>query len=322
VKLHDLKPAPGSRKDRIRVGRGISAGKGKTAGRGTKGQKSRAGGNLPSWFEGGQTPAHVRLPKLHGFKRRFRVEYQVVNVGRISEYAEAGRFGAEPGKDPLTINNEVLRAAGLISNDRFPVKVLGHGDVTLKLFVAAEAFTKTAREKIETAGGFVQSTAVVVVKGETKQDRADARAAIAKEKQKAADVADAARWAVAPAATHATAPAAPAAPSAPAAKAAAPAKGESRKAAAAAARTAEREATAAEREATAAEPEPPAAEPEAPAAEPAADEAPVEVQASVADEDTEPAAPDSSDEDSAAEDSDEAPAPRRRSRKSTNSSDE
>ena len=74
MKLHDLKPAPGSRKERIRVGRGISAGKGKTAGRGTKGQKARAGGTIPSWFEGGQTPAHIRLPKLHGFKHHGRIE--------------------------------------------------------------------------------------------------------------------------------------------------------------------------------------------------------------------------------------------------------
>jgi large subunit ribosomal protein L15 len=293
VKLHDLKPAPGSRKERIRVGRGISAGKGKTAGRGTKGQKSRAGGNLPSWFEGGQTPAHVRLPKLHGFKRRFRIEYQVVNVGRLSEYAEAGRFGAEPGSAPLTINSEVLRGAGLISNDRFPVKVLGHGDVTVKLFVAAEAFTKTAREKIETAGGFVQSTAVVVPKGETKQDRADARAAIAKEKHEAAVAADAARWAATP----------PAILAAPAVKAAAPT-------------------TVAAPAAKAKAPKPvaPVAKPEAAAAEPAADEAPVEVEATTAD--TELAAPVFSEEETAAEDSDEAPAPRRRSRKSTDSADE
>ena len=310
MKLHDLKPAPGSRKDRIRVGRGISGGKGKTAGRGTKGQKSRAGASIPSWFEGGQTPAHVRLPKLHGFKRRFRVEYQVVNVGRISEYAEAGRFGSEPGKDPLTINSEVLRGAGLISNDRFPVKVLGHGDVTVKLFVAAEAFTKTAIGKIEAAGGFVQSTAVVVEKGETKQDRADARAALAKEKQKATDLAEAARWAAAPAGAPGT-PSAPApAPTVPAAKADAPAKSESRKGGAP-------KPAASEPEASAAEPET-LAEPEVSAAEPLADETPAEVEASVAE--TEPA--DSSDEELAAEDSDEPPAPRRRSRKSTDSSDE
>ena len=156
MKLHDLKPAPGSRKARTRVGRGIAAGKGKTAGRGTKGQKSRAGGTIPAWFEGGQTPAHIRLPKLHGFKQRGRIDYQVVNVGRISEYAAAGRFGAEAGSAPLTINSEVLLGAGLISTERRPVKVLGHGDVDTKLFVAADAFTKSARSKIEEAGGFVQ----------------------------------------------------------------------------------------------------------------------------------------------------------------------
>jgi large subunit ribosomal protein L15 len=157
VRLHDLRPAPGSTKPRTRVGRGIAAGKGKTAGRGTKGQKSRAGASIPGWFEGGQTPLHVRVPKLRGFKRRGRVEYQVVNVGRISEYAAAGRFGAETGaKEPLTVNAEVLAAAGLVSHADRPVKVLGAGDITIKVFAAADAFTATARSKIEAAGGFVQ----------------------------------------------------------------------------------------------------------------------------------------------------------------------
>jgi large subunit ribosomal protein L15 len=158
VKLHDLKPAPGSRKERTRVGRGIAAGKGKTAGRGTKGQKSRAGASIPAWFEGGQTPIHVRVPKLRGFKRRFKVEYQVVNVGRIAEYAAAGRFGVE-SKEPLTVNAEALASAGLIGTLRRPVKVLGLGDVDRKLFVAADAFTASARRKIEDAGGFVQQLA-------------------------------------------------------------------------------------------------------------------------------------------------------------------
>ena len=81
MKLHDLRPAAGSRKPRTRVGRGIAAGKGKTAGRGTKGQKARAGGSIPPWFEGGQTPLHIRIPKLRGFKNRFKIEYEVVNVG-------------------------------------------------------------------------------------------------------------------------------------------------------------------------------------------------------------------------------------------------
>jgi large subunit ribosomal protein L15 len=94
VKLHDLQPAPGSTKRRIRVGRGIAAGKGKTAGRGTKGQRSRSGASIPAWFEGGQTPVHVRVPKLRGFKRRGRIEYQVVN-GRISVYRGRRRFRGE-----------------------------------------------------------------------------------------------------------------------------------------------------------------------------------------------------------------------------------
>jgi len=138
------------------VGRGIAAGKGKTAGRGTKGQRSRAGASIPAWFEGGQTPVHVRVPKLRGFKPRGRVEYQVVNVGRLAEYAVAGRFGDAAAGEPLTINAEVLAASGLIRHAQKPVKVLGWGDLEAKLFVAADAFTSAARSKIEGAGGFVQ----------------------------------------------------------------------------------------------------------------------------------------------------------------------
>ena len=156
MKLHDLKPAPGSQKRRIRVGRGIAAGRGKTAGRGTKGQKSRSGASIPGWFEGGQTPIHVRVPKLRGFKPVNRVEYQVVNVGRISEYAAAGRLGAEAGSEPITVNAEVLATAGLITHADRPVKVLGDGDLEVKVFVAADAFTKSAKSKIEDAGGFIQ----------------------------------------------------------------------------------------------------------------------------------------------------------------------
>jgi large subunit ribosomal protein L15 len=160
VKLHDLKPAAGSTHRRIRVGRGIAAGKGKTAGRGTKGQKSRAGASIPAWFEGGQTPIHVRVPKLRGFKPIGRVEYQVVNIGRISAYAEAGRLG-EPltERSPYTVNPEILRAAGLITKERVPVKILGNGEVSVPMFVLADAFTTTARSKIEAAGGTFQSLA-------------------------------------------------------------------------------------------------------------------------------------------------------------------
>jgi large subunit ribosomal protein L15 len=176
MKLHDLKPAPGSVKERTRVGRGIAAGKGKTAGRGTKGQKARAGGSIPAGFEGGQTPIHRRVPKLHGFKNRFRIEYEIVNVGRVSDYAEQGRFAeaeaamAEAGLTvivakgiakgakgaPLTVNAELLHAVGLIRTLRRPVKLLGMGEVTRPLFIVADAFTGSARAKIEAAGGTAQ----------------------------------------------------------------------------------------------------------------------------------------------------------------------
>ena len=159
MRLNDLRPAEGSRVERTRVGRGVAAGKGKTAGRGTKGQKSRAGGNLPPWFEGGQTPIHIRVPKLRGFKNRFGTEYEVVNVGRIADYAERGRFGAtgEAAGGPQLVNAELLRQAGLIGSLKRPVKILGQGDVGRPLFVVADAFTRSAREKIEAAGGTAQA---------------------------------------------------------------------------------------------------------------------------------------------------------------------
>jgi large subunit ribosomal protein L15 len=172
MKLHDLRPADGSRKARTRVGRGIAAGKGKTAGRGTKGQKARTGGTIQPWFEGGQTPIHVRLPKLRGFRNPFRVEYEVVNVGRISELAETGildapelaaaadtakKGTAKAGKPaPVTVTPDILAAVGLVRSLAKPLKVLGHGDVTRPLFVVADAFSKSATAKIEAAGGTAQ----------------------------------------------------------------------------------------------------------------------------------------------------------------------
>ena len=163
MKLHDLRPADGSRTARRRVGRGIAAGQGKTAGRGTKGQKARAGGSIPAWFEGGQTPLHMRIPKLRGFKNRFKIDYEVVNIGRIAALVEAGLFepGDAPGTKrakptPITINQEILRAVGLVRSLNKPMKVLGHGDVGVALFVVADAFSKTAVAKIESAGGSTQ----------------------------------------------------------------------------------------------------------------------------------------------------------------------
>jgi large subunit ribosomal protein L15 len=156
MKLHDLHPAEGARTARTRVGRGIAAGKGKTAGRGTKGQKARTGASIPAWFEGGQTPAPQRVPKLRGFKRRFRVEYAPVNVGRINEVAALGGFGEAPGGAPIAVNPELLLAAGLLGSLRQPVKVLGQGVVDRALFVVADAFSKSASSKIEAAGGTAQ----------------------------------------------------------------------------------------------------------------------------------------------------------------------
>ena len=161
MKLHDLQPAEGSRKARIRVGRGIAAGKGKTAGRGTKGQKARAGGGIPAWFEGGQTPLHMRIPKLRGFKNRFKIEYEVVNIGAIGALAEAGAFELEGDAKkasksaPVTVNQDILRAVGLVRTLNKPLKILGAGEISTPLFVVADAFTASARSKIEAAGGSV-----------------------------------------------------------------------------------------------------------------------------------------------------------------------
>ena len=161
MKLHDLRPADGSRQPRTRVGRGIAAGKGKTAGRGTKGQKARAGGSIPPWFEGGQTPLHQRLPKLRGFKNRFKIDYEVVNIGAIGSLAERGAFDADGSAKkgakaaPITINQDILRAVGLVRTLNKPLKILGAGELPAPLFVVADAFTASARAKIEAAGGSV-----------------------------------------------------------------------------------------------------------------------------------------------------------------------
>jgi large subunit ribosomal protein L15 len=140
IKIHHLRPAPGAKRDKIRVGRGEGS-KGKTAGRGTKGTKARK--NVPVGFEGGQTPIHMRLPKLRGFKNRFRTEYQPVNVGDIARvFPDGGKVGAEE-----------LVANGLVRKGKL-VKVLGNGDVNgVKLDVTADAFSGSAQEKLVAAGG-------------------------------------------------------------------------------------------------------------------------------------------------------------------------
>jgi large subunit ribosomal protein L15 len=139
LKVHHLRPAPGSRTKKTRVGRGEGS-KGKTAGRGTKGTKARY--QVSAAFEGGQMPLHMRLPKLRGFKNRFRVEYQVVNLEKLSAlFPEGG-----------TVEVADLVAKGAV-RDSAPVKVLGDGDVTVALQVTAHAFSASAKEKIAAAGG-------------------------------------------------------------------------------------------------------------------------------------------------------------------------
>jgi large subunit ribosomal protein L15 len=141
IKLHDLKPAPGSKKARTRVGRGDGS-KGKTAGRGTKGTKARK--NVPATFEGGQMPIHMRLPKLKGFKNRFRTEYEIVNVGDISRlFPQGGAIGVAE-----------LVAKGAVRKNSL-VKVLGDGELTVKVDVSAHKFSGSAREKITAASGSV-----------------------------------------------------------------------------------------------------------------------------------------------------------------------
>jgi large subunit ribosomal protein L15 len=145
MKLHDLHPAAGSHKPPRRVGRGHGSGRGKTAGRGTKGQKSRTGSSIPAWFEGGQTPLHVRTPKLHGFKNRFRIEYAPVNLARLAE-AAAGTL----------VTPDVLVHDGILSDTKRPLKILGAGDAPAGITIHAHAFSRTAVEKLTAAGSTIQ----------------------------------------------------------------------------------------------------------------------------------------------------------------------
>jgi len=144
IELHTLKPEPGSKKRRKRVGRGIGSGHGKTATRGTKGQKARD--TIPPRFEGGQTPIHRRLPVRVGFRNVNRVEYAVVNVGTLAE-----RF--QPNE---TVTPELLKERRILRKLKDGVKVLGNGEINIPLTVHAHAVSESARAKIEAAGGTVQ----------------------------------------------------------------------------------------------------------------------------------------------------------------------
>ncbi|HLA65898.1 MAG TPA: 50S ribosomal protein L15 [Acidimicrobiia bacterium] len=142
MKLHHLKPAPGSKTSRTRVGRGVGGKGGKTAGRGTKGTGART--QVPAWFEGGQMPLYRRLPKLKGFRNRNKITYVVVNVERLNGFTKGSVVGPEE-----------LRTAGLIKR-RGQVKVLGEGALDKQLTVRAHAFSVGAVERIQAAGGSVE----------------------------------------------------------------------------------------------------------------------------------------------------------------------
>jgi large subunit ribosomal protein L15 len=142
MKLHDLRPAEGSKKKRRRVGRGIAAGQGKTAGRGTKGQRARTGRGIKPYFEGGQLPLVRRLPHTRGFTNIWRVEYEVVNLDTLDAKFDAG----------AEVTPEALAERGLVQHAEH-VKVLGNGALSKALNIKAHAFSSSAKEKIAAAGG-------------------------------------------------------------------------------------------------------------------------------------------------------------------------
>ncbi|ORU00340.1 LSU ribosomal protein L15p (L27Ae) [Anaerovibrio sp. JC8] len=144
MKLNELSPAAGSRKNAFRVGRGLGSGNGKTSGRGMKGQKSRSGGGVRTGFEGGQMPLYRRLPK-RGFKNIFANVYAEVNVETLNRF-----------EDGATVDAVALIEAGILKNVRDGVRILGNGELTKKLTVVANGFTKSAEEKITAAGGKVE----------------------------------------------------------------------------------------------------------------------------------------------------------------------
>jgi large subunit ribosomal protein L15 len=175
IKLNELSDNPGARKARMRVGRGIGSGKGKTAGRGQKGQKSRSGVSV--WgFEGGQMPLHMRLPK-RGFNNIFAKDYAEVNLGAIQKTIDAGKLDAKG-----TIDHAALKAAGLARGGKDGVRLLGKGELTTKLNLKVAGASKGAREAVEKAGGSVElierkdpAELAKAKKGKVRQARIDAR---------------------------------------------------------------------------------------------------------------------------------------------------
>ena len=150
MKLHDLRPNPGAKKKRKRVGRGIAAGQGKTAGRGTKGQGARSGGGKGPYFEGGQLPLARRLPFKRGFTNINKIYYKPVNLEQLAQF----------DFDGADVTPEILVAVGLIKKVTDPVVVLGNGELSVALTVKAHRFSASAKEKIEAAGGTVEIVAL------------------------------------------------------------------------------------------------------------------------------------------------------------------
>jgi len=144
--MHELRAPDGATRERIRIGRGHGSGKVKTGGKGTKGQKARTGGGVPPYFEGGQLPLIRKLPYRRGFRNPFRVEYREVNVRDLGEFPAGS-----------TVGPDEFETAGVLRGSRGPVKVLGQGDVAVNLTVRAHKFSAAARQKIEAAGGTVET---------------------------------------------------------------------------------------------------------------------------------------------------------------------
>jgi len=145
MRIHELKPAKGSRRESTRIGRGHGSGKVKTGGKGTKGQNARAGGGVPPYFEGGQLPLRRKLPYRRGFTNPFRVEAREVNVRDLSGFPAGS-----------TVGPEEFETMGILRGKKGPVKVLGEGDLSVKLTVRAHKFSAGARQKIEAAGGTIE----------------------------------------------------------------------------------------------------------------------------------------------------------------------
>src|SRR5256885_15818648 len=142
MQIHELRPPKGSKRERIRSGRGRGGGRVKTGGKGTKGQNARAGGGVPPYFEGGQLPLIRKLPYRRGFRNPFRVEFREVNVKDLADFPAGS-----------TVGPEEFEIAGVLRGKTGPVKVLGQGELSVKLTVRADKFTGSARKKIEDAGG-------------------------------------------------------------------------------------------------------------------------------------------------------------------------